>query len=73
MTVMLLFISDATYIPLKRKTVMGSYRSWHSPGRIKGSIGICGAPSESITIWEEILLDLQERGLKNVLCSSRMA
>ncbi|WP_255307280.1 transposase, partial [Enterococcus faecium] len=25
------------------------------------------APTESITIWEEILLDLQERGLKNVL------
>ncbi len=36
---------DATYIPLKRKTVAGegsySYRSWHSPGRIKGSIELC--------------------------------
>ncbi len=25
------------------------------------------APTESITIWEEILIDLQERGVKNVL------
>ena len=36
---------DATYIPLKRKTVAKgsySYRSWHSPGRIKGSIELCG-------------------------------
>ncbi|WP_270341744.1 transposase, partial [Enterococcus lactis] len=45
---------DATYIPLKRKTVANV-------------LSYAIAPTESITIWEEILIDLQERGVKNVL------
>ena len=61
---------DATYIPLKRKTV--AKEAIHiavgiRPDGSKEVLSYAIAPTESITIWEEILLDLQERGLKNVL------
>ncbi len=61
---------DATYIPLKRKTV--AKEGIHiavgiRPDGSKEVLSYAIAPTESITIWEEILLDLQERGLKNVL------
>ena len=61
---------DATYIPLRRKTV--AKEAIHiavgiRPDGSKEVLSYAIAPTESITIWEEILLDLQERGLKNVL------
>lgn len=61
---------DATYIPLKRKTV--AKEAIHiavgiRPDGSKEVLSYAIAPTESITIWEETLLDLQERGLKNVL------
>ena len=61
---------DATYIPLKRKTV--AKEAIHiavgiRPDGSKEVLSYAIAPTESITIWEEILLDLQERGVKNVL------
>ncbi len=61
---------DATYIPLKRKTV--AKEAIHiavgiRPDGSKEVLSYAIAPTESITIWEEILLDLQEHGLKNVL------
>ena len=67
---------DATYIPLKRKTV--AKEAIHiavgiRPDGSKEVLSYAIAPTESITIWEEILIDLQERGVKNVLLSSRMA
>ena len=61
---------DATYIPLKRKTV--AKEAIHiavgiRPDGSKEVLSYAIAPTESITIWEEILIDLQERGVKNVL------
>ncbi|NTJ76160.1 IS256 family transposase, partial [Enterococcus faecium] len=61
---------DATYIPLKRKTV--AKEAIHiavgiRPDGSKKVLSYAIAPTESITIWEEILIDLQERGVKNVL------
>ncbi|KAB5972823.1 IS256 family transposase, partial [Bifidobacterium adolescentis] len=61
---------DATYIPLKRKTV--AKEAIHiavgiRPDGSKEVLSYAIAPTESITIWEEILIDLQERGAKNVL------
>ncbi|HFD0877401.1 TPA: transposase, partial [Enterococcus faecium] len=61
---------DATYIPLKRKTV--AKEAIHiavgiRPDGSKEVLSYAIVPTESITIWEEILLDLQERGVKNVL------
>ncbi|OTP16165.1 transposase [Enterococcus gallinarum] len=61
---------DATYIPLKRKTV--AKEAIHiavgiRPDGSKEVLSYAIAPTESIMIWEEILIDLQERGVKNVL------
>ena len=61
---------DATYIPLKRKTV--AKEAIHiavgiRPDGSKEVLSYAIAPTESITIWEEILIDLQEHGVKNVL------
>ncbi|WP_198526840.1 transposase, partial [Enterococcus durans] len=58
------------YIPLKRKTV--AKEAIHiavgiRPDGSKEVLSYAIAPTESITIWEEILIDLQERGVKNVL------
>ena len=58
---------DATYIPLKRKTV--AKEAIHiavgiRPDGSKEVLSYAIAPTESITIWEEILIDLQERGVK---------
>ena len=55
---------DATYIPLKRKTV--AKEAIHiavgiRPDGSKEVLSYAIAPTESITIWEEILIDLQER------------
>ncbi|WP_240318223.1 IS256 family transposase, partial [Enterococcus faecium] len=61
---------DATYIPLKRQTVSKEaiyIAVGIRPDGSKEVLSYAIAPTESITIWEEILLDLQERGLKNVL------
>ncbi|NHB75114.1 IS256 family transposase, partial [Enterococcus faecium] len=61
---------DATYIPLKRQTVSKEAIYIAIGIREDGTREVLSyaiAPTESITIWEEILLDLQERGLKNVL------
>ena len=68
MTVIAIYM-DATYIPLKRKTV--AKEAIHiavgiRPDGSKEVLSYAIAPTESITIWKEIL-DLQERGLKNVL------
>jgi transposase-like protein len=61
---------DATHIPVKRQTV--SKEAIHiavgiRPDGSKEVLSYAIAPTESITIWEEILIDLQERGVKNVL------
>ena len=53
---------DATYIPLKRKTV--AKEAIHiavgiRPDGSKEVLSYAIAPTESITIWEEILIDLQ--------------
>ena len=61
---------DATYIPLKRKTVAKEairIAVGIRPDGSKEVLSYAIAPTESITIWEEILIDLQERGVKNVL------
>ncbi|ELA80933.1 transposase, partial [Enterococcus faecium EnGen0016] len=60
----------ATHIPVKRQTV--SKEAIHiavgiRPDGSKEVLSYVIAPTESITIWEEILIDLQERGVKNVL------
>lgn len=61
---------DATYLPLKRKTVSKEAIYIAVGIRVDGTKEILSytvAPTESTTIWEELLQDLQHRGVKNVL------
>lgn len=61
---------DATYIPLKRKTV--EKEAIHiavgiRPDGAKEVLGYAIAPNESTVTWKEILEDLSDRGVKDVL------
>lgn len=61
---------DATYIPLKRKTV--EKEAIHiavgiRPDGTKEVLGYAIAPNESTVTWKEILEDLSDRGVKDVL------
>lgn len=61
---------DATYIPLKRKTV--AKEAIHiavgiRPDGAKEVLAYAIAPNESTVIWNEILEDLVARGVKDVL------
>ncbi|PRY71053.1 IS256 family transposase, partial [Alkalibacterium olivapovliticus] len=61
---------DATYIPLKRKTV--EKEAIHiavgiRPDGAKEVLGYAIAPNESTVTWKEILEDLSDRGVNDVL------
>lgn len=61
---------DATYLPLRRDTV--ALEAVHialgiKPDGTKEIIGYAVAPNESISLWEELLQDLQSRGLTRPL------
>lgn len=61
---------DATYIPLKRKTV--EKEAIHiavgiRPDGAKEVLGYAIAPNESTVTWKEILEDLSDRGINDVL------
>jgi len=61
---------DATYIPLKRKTV--EKEGIHiavgiRPDGAKEVLGYAIAPNESTVTWKEILEDLSDRGVNDVL------
>ncbi|WP_208559633.1 IS256 family transposase [Marinilactibacillus kalidii] len=61
---------DATYIPLKRKTV--DKEAVHiavgiRPDGSKEVLGYAIAPNESTVTWKELLEDLSARGVKDVL------
>lgn len=61
---------DATYIPLKRQTV--EKEAIHiavgiRPDGAKEVLGYAIAPNESTVTWNEILIDLSDRGVEDVL------
>ncbi|WP_368645672.1 IS256 family transposase [Alkalibacterium putridalgicola] len=61
---------DATYIPLKRKTVEKEaihIAAGIRPDGAKEVLGYIIAPNESTVTWKEILEDLSDRGVNDVL------
>lgn len=61
---------DATHIPLKRQTVSKEAVYIVIGIRLDGTKEVLGfslAPAESAYVWQEILQDLKDRGLKEVL------
>jgi putative transposase len=61
---------DATYIPLKRGTVSKEavyLAIGIQPNGHKDVIGYTIAPTESTTVWKELLISLKQHGLKQVL------
>ena len=61
---------DATYLPLRRDSV--AKEAVHiaigiRPNGMKEVLAYQVAPTESSTVWEELLVDIQQRGVKEVL------